>query len=534
MPAHAQGVPQVAVKSLYTLDRYGLATINESVSFKNNESSSVQIPTLTFGFGNLSSYVTGYNLTGNGFTLAAPASPGGPFTVSSGESIQAGGNASYVLSALLYGVVSTTKNGTLQVLTLSSPSISAKVHTLLNVVQMPVSTAFKSAPTDLKASIAGTNSTYSSSASDVSPQAVTSLNSIEASDTQDFNPLRVYYAERSISANPNGTPLVADTIEFQNMGTTPLTTLYVNILAPLGTTATIETLTEPRLISSVTQSLPSDAIDLTQIAIGYPNAGVPAGTNFTITYQYSLGAHYYSIAGGQVTLKVPYTPPINAFVDSYTIRLSLPPGATSSKSTPVPLRNVTPWQTGETEFAYGLSVGWTIDAGVPLATVVFALLLIGLFATRTTTAEAEEEEEETSSELASAMIKAFDEKTDLINSLWPEISAKDPNELDKEYFDELRGRLDSFRSRALQRLNEVKQKSTSQKFFEVVSQIHTTEREVDRASKDKLNLYQQYYMRQMRKEVYDRLLPQYTRRLERALNQLSDELHTVQREAKLL
>ena len=38
----------------------------------------------------------------------------------------------------------------------------------------------------------------------------------------------------------------------------------------------------------------------------------------------------------------------------------------------------------------------------------------------------------------------------------------------------------------------------------------------------------------MRKEVYDRLLPQYTKRLERALNQLSDELHTVQRESKLL
>jgi len=83
-------------------------------------------------------------------------------------------------------------------------------------------------------------------------------------------------------------------------------------------------------------------------------------------------------------------------------------------------------------------------------------------------------------------------------------------------------------------LNEVKQKSTSQRFYEVVNQIHQTEREVDRAAKDKLNLYQQYYTRQMRKEVFDRLLPQYTKRLERALNQLSDELHTVQREAKLL
>jgi len=194
---------------------------------------------------------------------------------------------------------------------------------------------------------------------------------------------------------------------------------------------------------------------------------------------------------------------------------------------------LSPWQTGKVTYTYGLSVGWAIGEGVPIATVVFALLLIGLFVSRTTT-EAEEEEEESSSELASTMIKAFDEKTNLINNLWSEIAAKDPNELDKKYFDEIRGRLDTFRSRAVQRLNELKQKSTSQRFFEVVNQMQATEREVDRAAKDKLNLYQQYYLRQMRKDVFDRLLPQYTKRLEKALNQLSDELHTVQREAKLL
>jgi hypothetical protein len=433
-------------------------------------------------------------------------------------------------------VVSTTKNGTLQVLTLASPSISAKVDTLLNVIQMPASTTFKSAPAGFNTTVTeGTNDTYSVRLSEVSPQAVTSLEAIKTSSSQDFNPLHVYRAERTITVGTNGSPMVTDTIEFQNLGTTPLTTLVVNLLAPEGTEATIETLTEPRLISPVTAPLISDSIDLTQIAVGYPDNGVPTRANFTISYQYALGASHYSVSGSQVTLNVPFSPPIMAFVDSYTITLSLPQGAIASKSTPMSLSNVTPWKTGETKFSYGLSAGFAINSGVPLATFVFVLLLVGLFVVRTTPAEAEEEEEEeSSSELASAMIKAFDEKTDLINSLWPEIAAKDPNELDKNYFDELRGRLDSFRSRALQRLNEVKQKSTSQKFFEVVNQIHLTEREVDRASKDKLNLCQQYYMKQMRKEVYDRLLPQYNKRLEKALNQLSDELHTVQREAKLL
>lgn len=534
--AQAQGTPKTTVDSVYTLNRYGFATINETVEFNNNESTAVSPPTLTFGFGALSSDVIAYTLSGSGFTLATPSSTGGPYTVSGSQSIGAGSSASYVLSALVDGAVGSSKNGSITVLTLSSPSISTKVDTLVNLVQMPVSTSFETSPANMTSSFTGSNNTYSWTRTGVAPPtAVTSIETIKTSSVQDFNPLRVYYAQRSITAGSNGDPMVTDTVEFQNMGTTPLSTLYVTPLAPVGVAATIEEITEPKLLSPVSTTLSSNSIDLTQLAVGYPNNGVPAGTNFTVTYQYALGGNYYTVSGGQVTVNVPFTPPVPAFIDSYVISLSLPSGTTSSKSTPTTLSAVTPWETGSTQLAYGLSLGWAINNGVPLATFVFAILLIGLFALRTAPAESEEaEEEESSSELASTMIKSFDEKTNLINSLWPEISSKDPNELNKAYFDELRIRLDTFRNRALQRLNEVKQKSTSQKFYEVVNQIHQTEREVDRASKDKLNLYQQYYMRQMRKEVYDRLLPQYTKRLEKALNQLSDELHTVQREAKLL
>jgi hypothetical protein len=532
--AHAQGTPKIAVNSLYTLNRYGFATISESVTLTNNESSAVQAPTLTFGFGNLSSKIVTANLTGSGFTSTSGG--GGTYTIAGMQPIAADGKANYTLSLLLNGVV-TSSGGKISVLTLSSPSISAMVDSITNTVQMPPSTSFesKSAPVGLTPDLTGSSNTYSSTKTSTTPSAVTSIGTIQPSTAQDFNPLHVYSAERTVSANSGGSPVVTDTVEFQNLGTTPLQALYVNVLAPSGADVTVETVTEPRLVNPVTVPLIGGYIDLTRFESGSLNNGVPAGGNFTITYQYPLAGSHYKISGGQVTVNVPDTPPVNAFVDRFAINLALPQGARAAQAAPVVLQSATPWQTGTTTFAYSLSAGWAIADGVPLATIVFALLLVGLFVSRTTTAQSEEtEEEETSTVLASDLIKAFEEKTNLINGLWSEISSKDPNELDKQYFDELRGRLDTFRSRALQRLNEVKQKSTSQRFSEVLNQMHVTEREVDRAAKDKLNLYQQYYMRQMRKEVYDRLLPQYTKRLEKALNQLSDELHTVQREAKLL
>jgi hypothetical protein len=536
---HAQGTPKIDVDSVYTLNRYGFAIINETVTLINNGTSGVQVPSLTFGFGNLSSDVAQTNLTA-GFTLAS-ASAGGPFTVTGSQSIPAGGNLTYSLSALLNGVVSTNENGTLQVLTLSSPSIGSMVSRLVNLVQMPASTSFSSSPLDLTASVTGTNNTYSSTESDLAPQsATTSLRQIASSSTEDFNPLHVFQAQRTISAAANGIPEVTDEIEFENLGTIPLAQLYISPLTSLSTEVTIVTATsnEPVLLNPFRTSISGGAVNLAQFVVGYPSDGVQAGANFTLTIEYPLGSSYYTVSGGQVSVHVPETPPVSAFIDSYSIGITLSHGAKPVQSGPVDLTSVTPWQTGKTTFAYGLSAGWFLDAGIPLASVVFVLLLVGLFAARSSMTPAEEsekeEEEETSTETASAMIQAFDEKTTLINGIWSEIASKDPNELDKAYFDELRGRLDAFRNRALQRLNEVKQKSASQKFTDVVNQIHATEREVDRAAKDKLNLCQQYYLSQMRKEVYDRLLPQYTKRLERALNQLSDELHTVQREAKLL
>jgi hypothetical protein len=534
--AHAQGTTTIDVNSQYTLNRYGFATINETVMVTNNGTSAIQVPSLTVGFGNISSKIVASNLVGSGFNSTQA---GGSFVVSSTQSLQAGANTTFVLSALLNGVVSTARNGSLEVLTLSSPSISTKVDKLTEEVQMPASTSFESPPADLSENLTGSGNVYSAVQNGVTPSAVTSLRSIAQSADQDFNPLHVFSAQRTITTGPDGKPLVTDKVVFENLGTTPLTQLYVSLLAPFGTPVEIvtATATQPVLLMPFSVSLSGGAIDLTSLAVGYPSNGVQANTNFTLTYQYPLGSSYYSVSGGQVSMKIPESAPVSAFVDSYSVGMTLPQGAKAVQGSTASLTGVTPWQTGTAVLAYTLSPGWTIEGGIPLASLVFVLLLIGLFAARAggTAAETEEaeEEEETSTEQASGMISAFDEKTNLINSLWPEIEARDPNEVDRAYFDELRGRLDQFRNRALQRLNEVKQKAASQRFSEVVGQIQVTEREVDRAAKDKLNLYQQYYLKQMRKEVYDRLLPQYTKRLEKALNQLSDELHTVQRESKL-
>ncbi|HMD78348.1 MAG TPA: hypothetical protein VKF39_00005, partial [Nitrososphaerales archaeon] len=412
------------------------------------------------------------------------------------------------------------------------PSLSILVQTLKQVILMPSLTRYRYVPKGFSWTQTATNNTYIMTEANVpAGGALTSAPYLFKTTSASFFPLFVTRASRTITVESNGTPIVTDTVELVNQGYSSLATLIVSPLTTADAQITVVPQSEPKLLNPVTISLSSDTIDLNS-AIG---SIIAANTNLSIAYQYPLAAKYYSVSGSQVTLNLPDTPPIPNVVRSYTIRISLPPGMSLIQGQSQTILGASQRQTGTTTFTYALQIGWAIDAGIPVASLVFLLLLAGLFVMRETPAKEEEETEEESSGIrVEAMIKAFDEKTNVINGLWPEISARDPNDMRKEYFDELRGRLDALRSKALQRLNEIKQRSTTQKFFDLLNQIHASEREVDRAAKDKLNLYEQYHMRRMRKEVFDRLLPQYTKRLEKALDTLSDELHVVQREAKLL
>ncbi|MDG6981041.1 MAG: hypothetical protein JRN51_08035, partial [Nitrososphaerota archaeon] len=306
--AVAQGTPQVSVNSVYTLNRYGFATVNETVRVVNNGSSPIQLPSVTIGFGNLSSDIVASTIT-SGFSVGSSPT-GGPFTVTGSQSIQAGGNATFMLSVLANNVVSTSKNGSLEVLTLSSPSINLEVGKLVNLVQMPVSTTFSSSPLGLASTLVGSNNTYSSTVTNATPGAVTSVRAVASSTVEDFNPLHVFAAKRTISASSSGTPLVTDQIQFENLGTIPLTQIYVSPLALPTTKVTIVTATadEPVLLAPFTLALSSGAVNLATFVVGYPSDGVQVGTNFTLTYQYPLGSNYYSVSGGQVTLKIPDPP----------------------------------------------------------------------------------------------------------------------------------------------------------------------------------------------------------------------------------
>jgi hypothetical protein len=536
LPSRAASAPVVTLSSQYVVNRYGYAVINETVKLSNNGTSAVQIPDIQLGFGNLSSDIAGYNVTGSGYSGSTSQGQRGLVYVVSagGQTLQPKANSTFSLKAVTYNVVSKTKNGTLAVELLTLPYLDITVNTMNLVIKMPASTQFKSAPAQytLLGRVA-TNVTYYHQLTNFAPQnPLTQVSLVKQSSQQELFPLVVYSAERLVTVSPSGTPMVEDSISLENKGTTQLGTLVISPLTSRNGQVTVLPSASPPLLSPTTVLLNNGGLALSSSSV---SLAADPGANLTITFQYPLDKSYYNVTAGTVNISIPNSPPLPAYVNSYVVAISTPPGVNAVGGPQQSLGMVGPFQHGSVRFSYSLSVGWGLESGLPIASFIFVLALVGLFAARAVGLGAEEEEEEESAtELASDMVKAFEEKTSLINGLFEEIPAADPSQLGKTYFDELRSRLDAFRSRALQRLNELKQKSGSKRFSDLLTQIHETEREVDRAARDLLNLYEQFYTRRMRKEVFDRLLPTYKKRLEKALNQLSDELNVAQRESKLL
>jgi len=144
----------------------------------------------------------------------------------------------------------------------------------------------------------------------------------------------------------------------------------------------------------------------------------------------------------------------------------------------------------------------------------------------------EEEEGEKIVRSMSDVLKSFEEKTGLETQDMNELASATKGSISKAEFERMRNEVSDLRGRAVQRLTEMKQDLGSGKQFDLLTRVAEAEKEEDRAFRDLLNLYLQYHGNRMNEETFKRLQPNYRKRVESAVNRLSDLLHETQTEEK--
>lgn len=535
-PAYSQtnSSPNISVLHQYRVNGYGFAMLNETVIYSNNSTNPVQLHTLQIGLpDSIVSRATGFvNETNNQFSIASHRSNESTvFTISPSQpTLQSGSTVSVHLKAYLKDLVShnvTLTGPQTLMLVMTSPSLSIPVNSLKTLIQLPSSIALKPAPADFSSGNVNSVPFYERTQKDFRPTvATTQTFQVQAGDPNSFQPIEVLSVARTLTPSSDGLPFVSDQITVKNLGDVQINRLKLTLLPGDVTSATVLPSYHPPLMNPTELTIANGLLDLTKAPF---KENIPAGDNFTFTLTYSLPAQFARVSGNKVTVNLPYSLPLSGVVDHYTIAFSPSGNVIAGVSRPVVLKDASPLLTGNITFEYSLGLGWAAQQAIPIGSLIFAMVFISLFVRRIRPVQTEEGVEVVGGSLTD-MIKSFEEKIALLGQAVGEMTSKGLGRMTKKDFDDIRGKLDGARARGLQRLIETKTKAGSKRLLEITSQIGEAEREENRSSKDLVNLYEQYYTKRMRQETFEKLLPNYRRRLDEATNRLSDVLNAAQRE----
>jgi hypothetical protein len=526
----SSGVASVSLLHNYMITPYGFGVLNDSFTFTNNGTSSVQIPTLQVGLPNkISARTTGLVLVPNNQFSLTQAQINGNTSVTitpDQPTLNPGGNITVALEGFVNNILNYTTSvgftGVSPSLVMVSPSVNVNLTNFDSSLSVPSGAQFLTVPPNFGASSTGQDLTLAKTDTIASAsEAYLTLNA-----TSSVTPLRVTHLVRTIVPSANCTPMVEDEFTVHNYGNNTLGQVHLNLLAPGLESVTEIPSTSVPLVNPLTVTLSSGIVVFTSANIGgelLPNS------NVTLTFAYPLPSSLIAVSGSSVTLTIPYKPLIGALVSNYSIILAPTKGIVPSGQTSFNDLTVTPLTPGDVKFTYTVSVGWAADQAIPAGILVFAVAF-AMFAIQRP-ADAGEEGEKAMRK-TSDVLRAFDEKTGLETQYMEEFASAPKGSISKAEFDRMRNEVSELRSRAIQRLNEMKQVLGSGRQYDVLTRVAEAEKEEDRAFRDLLNLYMQYHGNRMNEETFKRLQPNYRKRVDAAINRLSDLLHETKTEEK--
>ncbi|MDA4114655.1 MAG: hypothetical protein OK474_11475 [Thaumarchaeota archaeon] len=538
-PAVAQtsGTPVVTLTHQYIINEFGSGFLNDTFTFHNNGTSTVQVPSFQLGIpDSVASHVVGFavvpasgytdSVTDNGTVRTITITPSSP-TLAAGASTRVAVDA-YLANILNITAGSATPFGAMLLL---SPSVNIKLNTLNLLVEVPIGGTLTPAPVGFIASPNTSPATYSITKTNVAATISTQWAKVTDTNQAYFLPIQVTSVVRTIIPGTNGYPQVQDLVTLRNLASYSISSLPLSLLSSSITKVTIVPSAVPPVINPVPVTLTNGALSLSSAPFSAP---IQAGDNFSFAMVYSVPSSLIKTSGSTVTVTLPYTLPIQSIAENYTVNVLLPSGMHPVGVTMTSVANATSLSPGPVTVSYSVSTGWAADQAVPVASLLFAAAFIVLALKRPEAEgkEKDEEEEERVTDMLPDLIKGLEDKIALFSQFQISVAGKAQGAVSRAQFSKIRNEIDALKTRSINRLNEIKQTAGSKRFLELLNEIQEAEREEDRAAKDLLNLYDQYHSRRMREETFRRLLPNYRKRWDAATNHLSDLLNMAQKEGK--
>ncbi len=343
-----------------------------------------------------------------------------------------------------------------------------------------------------------------------------------------LSPLDFPSVERTFKVSSDGSVTVHDEIRVVNIGGVKATKIKLTLLNEDAATIDIVPIGSPPLINRFTISLLDQTLDL---RVSYQTA-LSKGEEFLFGIEYPLSSEYFSSVDGVASFDVPVKPPIDGVVERFAIKVDPASGIDVSGGESVMYEDAAPSSAEFYSFSVSLRIVWASEQIMPVATLLFVVVLAALLFGKAQFRRAGGVEKE--APYFEELVTIFEEKTGVIDDIIHSFGGKRKGGAPKSSFSEARRYFESVKGRAAGKMGAVKSKIISAKphLKDNLSELLNLDKEYNRAVLDIISLYEKHYTGKIREDTFERLRSKYQQRLDKAKERLNESLEYIHDEVE--
>ncbi|MBI2938435.1 MAG: hypothetical protein HYY22_09530 [Thaumarchaeota archaeon] len=528
LPAYGQENLKYALNHEVRVTDHGFLAVSETVNIKNDGASATALPTFELIYPSISAAnMSTVTVQGPVAFTADKTFANGATTVKvtpqGGSQIPAGSSATVQVNLYLMRQVGVSTGTAFLALIPLTPSMNQAAQ-VNSTIRLQPDADVGAPPTGFEVKTSSDAKILSRAAQNVEPgKGITenigySRNQANALAVLDFPSVT-----RIFEISDDGKVVVHDEIRVVNHGGVPATKIKLTLLNKDATSVDIVPISQPPLVNRFTTSLQNGMLD---IASAY-GVTLNRGEESVFGIEYPLPAEYTRSADGGVSFQVPVKPPVDGLVNSLTYKISSSSGVSVTGSKDAAYKDAAPSDNNLFNFHIGLTFAWASGQIIPVATIIFLIVLVALLSTKISLGRSVEEIGEAVSGLED-FAAIFEEKAvateDILRSL-----EKTRKGTAKTSFAEARRRFETVRTRAASKLGEMRPKILAARPYlkNRLADLTNNDRELNRAVFDLINLYEQFSNGKIREETFNNLYGRHRSRLDKAKDQLNDDVETI-------
>ncbi len=528
LPAYGQENLKYTLNHEVRVTDHGFLAVSEVVHIKNDGASDTAVPTFELVYPSIAAAnMSTVTVHGPVAFTAEKTFANGATTVKvtpqGGSQIPAGSTVNIQVNFYLMHQVGVSTGTAFLALIPLTPSMNQAAQ-VNSTIRLQPDANIGAPPTGFDVKSSSDAKILSQGAQDVEPgKGVTASIGYSRNQANALAVLDFPSVTRIFKISDDGKVIVHDEIRVVNRGGVPATKIQLTLLNKDVTSVEVVPISQPPLVNQFSTSLPNGVLD---IASAY-GVTLNRGEEYVFGIEYPLPAEYTRSADGGLSFQVPVKPPFDGVVNSFTYGISSSSGVTVSGSKNTAYTDAAPSNIDLFNFHIGLTFAWASGQVIPVATIIFLVVLVSLVSTKVSFRRSAEEKGEAIPGLED-FVDIFEEKTvateDILRSL-----EKTRKGTSKTSFAEARRRFETVRTRAASRLGEMRPKILAAKPYlkNRLADLTDADRELNRAVFDLINLYEQFSSGKIREETFNNLYGRHRSRLDKSKDQLNDDVETI-------